>query len=194
MHALPRAGAVYSFGCTKQSCALCPMGAMTPSSGSFAEDVWHVRFDCAQTEIAFLQKRLAQLEERLSAELSSRSGLEQKASIRGGSCWMWGSGSHSQAHTPKLVFLAQQWCWGSFLGLHQKCRCSLLGKLSDFCWLENKYPEVSFSSKSPFCSLTRPNSALARCEREHRVESCGVCSGSALGLGDREGCWHDLPC
>uniref|UniRef100_A0A8C9LAS4 Myosin XVIIIB n=1 Tax=Pavo cristatus TaxID=9049 RepID=A0A8C9LAS4_PAVCR len=43
-----------------------------------SEDVWHVRFDCAQTEIAFLQKRLAQLEERLSAELSSRTGLEQK--------------------------------------------------------------------------------------------------------------------
>uniref|UniRef100_A0A8C2T7K5 Myosin XVIIIB n=1 Tax=Coturnix japonica TaxID=93934 RepID=A0A8C2T7K5_COTJA len=47
-------------------------------SGSEGEDVWHVRFDCAQTEIAFLQKRLAQLEERLSAELSSRTGLEQK--------------------------------------------------------------------------------------------------------------------
>ncbi|OXB59142.1 hypothetical protein ASZ78_006689, partial [Callipepla squamata] len=47
-------------------------------SGSEGEDAWHVRFDCAQTEIAFLQKRLAQLEERLSAELSSRTGLEQK--------------------------------------------------------------------------------------------------------------------
>uniref|UniRef100_A0A669PEQ3 Myosin XVIIIB n=1 Tax=Phasianus colchicus TaxID=9054 RepID=A0A669PEQ3_PHACC len=42
------------------------------------KDAWQVRFDCAQTEIAFLQKRLAQLEERLSAELSSRTGLEQK--------------------------------------------------------------------------------------------------------------------
>lgn len=39
-----------------------------------------MRFDCAQTEIAFLQKRLAQLEERLGAELSTRTGLEQKAS------------------------------------------------------------------------------------------------------------------
>ncbi|XP_031411766.1 unconventional myosin-XVIIIb [Meleagris gallopavo] len=47
-------------------------------SGSEGEDAWQVRFDCAQTEIAFLQKRLAQLEERLSAELSSRTGLEQK--------------------------------------------------------------------------------------------------------------------
>ncbi|NWZ24834.1 MY18B protein, partial [Asarcornis scutulata] len=48
-------------------------------SGSEGEDAWHVRFDCAQTEIAFLQKRLAQLEERLGAELSTRTGLEQKA-------------------------------------------------------------------------------------------------------------------
>ncbi|XP_066835411.1 unconventional myosin-XVIIIb isoform X3 [Anser cygnoides] len=47
-------------------------------SGSEGEDAWHVRFDCAQTEIAFLQKRLAQLEERLGAELSARTGLEQK--------------------------------------------------------------------------------------------------------------------
>ncbi|XP_035196042.1 unconventional myosin-XVIIIb isoform X5 [Oxyura jamaicensis] len=47
-------------------------------SGSEGEDAWHVRFDCAQTEIAFLQKRLAQLEERLGAELSTRTGLEQK--------------------------------------------------------------------------------------------------------------------
>lgn len=39
-----------------------------------------MRFDCAQTEIAFLQKRLAQLEERLGAEHSARTGLEQKAS------------------------------------------------------------------------------------------------------------------
>uniref|UniRef100_A0A8B9VIC0 Myosin XVIIIB n=1 Tax=Anas zonorhyncha TaxID=75864 RepID=A0A8B9VIC0_9AVES len=44
----------------------------------FAEDAWHVRFDCAQTEIAFLQKRLAQLEERLGTEHSARMGLEQK--------------------------------------------------------------------------------------------------------------------
>uniref|UniRef100_A0A8B9DSW1 Myosin XVIIIB n=1 Tax=Anser cygnoides TaxID=8845 RepID=A0A8B9DSW1_ANSCY len=47
-------------------------------SGCEGEDAWHVRFDCAQTEIAFLQKRLAQLEERLGAELSARTGLEQK--------------------------------------------------------------------------------------------------------------------
>ncbi|XP_068509677.1 unconventional myosin-XVIIIb isoform X1 [Anas acuta] len=47
-------------------------------SGSEGEDAWHVRFDCAQTEIAFLQKRLAQLEERLGAEHSARTGLEQK--------------------------------------------------------------------------------------------------------------------
>ncbi|NXX96744.1 MY18B protein, partial [Centropus bengalensis] len=48
-------------------------------SGSGGEDEWQVRFDCAQTEIAFLQKRLAQLEERLESELGTRTGLEQKA-------------------------------------------------------------------------------------------------------------------
>ncbi|NXC67833.1 MY18B protein, partial [Anhinga anhinga] len=54
-------------------------------SGSGGEDEWQVRFDCAQTEIAFLRKRLAQLEERLESELGTRTGLEQKASaaIRG---------------------------------------------------------------------------------------------------------------
>ncbi|NXS44694.1 MY18B protein, partial [Balaeniceps rex] len=49
-------------------------------SGSGGEDEWQVRFDCAQTEIAFLRKRLAQLEERLESELGTRTGLEQKAS------------------------------------------------------------------------------------------------------------------
>ncbi|NXD40216.1 MY18B protein, partial [Copsychus sechellarum] len=49
-------------------------------SGSGGEDEWQVRFDCAQTEIVFLRKRLAQLEERLEAELATRTGLEQKAS------------------------------------------------------------------------------------------------------------------
>ncbi|XP_075574530.1 unconventional myosin-XVIIIb [Pelecanus crispus] len=47
-------------------------------SGSGGEDEWQVRFDCAQTEIAFLRKRLAQLEERLESELGTRMGLEQK--------------------------------------------------------------------------------------------------------------------
>ncbi|XP_075291120.1 unconventional myosin-XVIIIb isoform X2 [Opisthocomus hoazin] len=47
-------------------------------SGSGGEDEWRVRFDCAQTEIAFLRKRLGQLEERLEAELGARTGLEQK--------------------------------------------------------------------------------------------------------------------
>ncbi|NWH77246.1 MY18B protein, partial [Piaya cayana] len=50
-------------------------------SGSGGEDEWRVRFDCAQTEITFLQKRLAQLEERLESELGTRTGLEQKASL-----------------------------------------------------------------------------------------------------------------
>lgn len=53
----------------------CTLGCL-----SLAEDEWQVRFDCAQTEIVFLRKRLAQLEERLEAELGTRTGLEQKAS------------------------------------------------------------------------------------------------------------------
>ncbi|NXE12255.1 MY18B protein, partial [Lophotis ruficrista] len=56
-------------------------------SGSGGEDEWQVRFDCAQTEIAFLRKRLAQLEERLEAELGARTGLEQKASAAGPGLW-----------------------------------------------------------------------------------------------------------
>ncbi|NXT55979.1 MY18B protein, partial [Pluvianellus socialis] len=52
-------------------------------SGSGGEDEWQVRFDCAQTEIAFLRKRLVQLEERLESELGARTGLEQKASDAG---------------------------------------------------------------------------------------------------------------
>ncbi|XP_014800322.1 PREDICTED: unconventional myosin-XVIIIb isoform X2 [Calidris pugnax] len=47
-------------------------------SGSGGEEEWQVRFDCAQTEIAFLRKRLLQLEERLESELGARTGLEQK--------------------------------------------------------------------------------------------------------------------
>ncbi|NWS13414.1 MY18B protein, partial [Pachyramphus minor] len=47
-------------------------------SGSGGEDEWQVRFDCAQTEIVFLRKRLVQLEERLESELGTRTGLEQK--------------------------------------------------------------------------------------------------------------------
>ncbi|NXW84993.1 MY18B protein, partial [Alopecoenas beccarii] len=56
-------------------------------SGSGGEDEWQVRFDCAQTEISFLQKRLAQLEQRLEAELGARTGLEQKASAAGPGLW-----------------------------------------------------------------------------------------------------------
>uniref|UniRef100_A0A8C4WMI0 Myosin XVIIIB n=1 Tax=Gopherus evgoodei TaxID=1825980 RepID=A0A8C4WMI0_9SAUR len=39
---------------------------------------WQMRFDCAQTEITFLRKRLAQLEERLESDLNCRKELEQK--------------------------------------------------------------------------------------------------------------------
>ncbi|NWY04032.1 MY18B protein, partial [Nothoprocta ornata] len=47
-------------------------------SGSGGGDEWQVRFECAQTEIGFLRKRLAQLDERLEAEQGSRTELEQK--------------------------------------------------------------------------------------------------------------------
>uniref|UniRef100_A0A8C3TBY7 Myosin XVIIIB n=1 Tax=Chelydra serpentina TaxID=8475 RepID=A0A8C3TBY7_CHESE len=39
---------------------------------------WQMRFDCAQTEITFLRKRLAQLDERLESELNCRKELERK--------------------------------------------------------------------------------------------------------------------
>lgn len=45
-----------------------------------------MRFDCAQTEITFLRKRLAQLEERLESELGTRTGLEQRVSAASPSC------------------------------------------------------------------------------------------------------------
>ncbi|XP_075754995.1 unconventional myosin-XVIIIb isoform X3 [Pelodiscus sinensis] len=48
--------------------------------GAAGEEEWQMRFDCAQTEITFLRKRLAQLEERLESELNSRKELEHKLS------------------------------------------------------------------------------------------------------------------
>uniref|UniRef100_A0A4X2KGM3 Myosin XVIIIB n=1 Tax=Vombatus ursinus TaxID=29139 RepID=A0A4X2KGM3_VOMUR len=41
-------------------------------------DDWQTRFDCAQTEIEFLRKRLLMCEERLESELSARKELEEK--------------------------------------------------------------------------------------------------------------------
>lgn len=43
-------------------------------------DEWQIRFDCAQTEINFLRKRLTQFEERLEYEKTYRNELEQKLS------------------------------------------------------------------------------------------------------------------
>nr|DBA22886.1 TPA: hypothetical protein GDO54_013877 [Pyxicephalus adspersus] len=43
-------------------------------------DEWQIRFDCAQTEINFLRKRLTQFEERLDYEKTCRKELEQKLS------------------------------------------------------------------------------------------------------------------
>uniref|UniRef100_A0A452GML6 Myosin motor domain-containing protein n=1 Tax=Gopherus agassizii TaxID=38772 RepID=A0A452GML6_9SAUR len=47
-------------------------------SGAAGDEEWQMRFDCAQTEIMFLRKRLAQLEERLESDLNCRKELEQK--------------------------------------------------------------------------------------------------------------------
>nr|XP_032625773.1 unconventional myosin-XVIIIb [Chelonoidis abingdonii] len=47
-------------------------------SGAAGDEEWQMRFDCAQTEITFLRKRLAQLEERLESDLNCRKELEQK--------------------------------------------------------------------------------------------------------------------
>lgn len=77
----------------------------------FAEDAWHVRFDCAQTEIAFLQKRLAQLEERLGAEHSARTGLEQKASAARPAPALWGGIWGTQGRASE-----QGCCWAGCRG------------------------------------------------------------------------------
>ncbi|XP_064424299.1 unconventional myosin-XVIIIb isoform X3 [Latimeria chalumnae] len=48
------------------------------AGGNGTEEEWKVRFDCAQTEIDFLRKKVAQFEERLESELRYRKELEQK--------------------------------------------------------------------------------------------------------------------
>ncbi|XP_057268395.1 unconventional myosin-XVIIIb [Pezoporus wallicus] len=55
-------------------------------SGSGGEDEWQVRFECAQTEISFLRKRLVQLEQRLESERGTRTGLEQKLGAAQAAC------------------------------------------------------------------------------------------------------------
>ncbi|XP_063310710.1 unconventional myosin-XVIIIb isoform X1 [Pelobates fuscus] len=50
------------------------------TGGCGGADEWQIRFDCAQTEIAFLRKRLTQFEERLESEKTCRKELEQKIS------------------------------------------------------------------------------------------------------------------
>ncbi|XP_078521685.1 unconventional myosin-XVIIIb [Lissotriton helveticus] len=47
---------------------------------SGAADEWQMRFDCAQTEIQFLRKRLTQFEERLESEQNYRRELDEKLS------------------------------------------------------------------------------------------------------------------
>ncbi|XP_053558065.1 unconventional myosin-XVIIIb [Bombina bombina] len=52
---------------------------LNTGSSSGGEE-WQIRFDCAQTEINFLRKRLTQFEERLESEKTYRKELEQKLS------------------------------------------------------------------------------------------------------------------
>uniref|UniRef100_A0A8C5LTT9 Myosin XVIIIB n=1 Tax=Leptobrachium leishanense TaxID=445787 RepID=A0A8C5LTT9_9ANUR len=50
------------------------------TGGSGGADEWQLRFDCAQTEIEFLRKRLTQFEDKLESEKAHRKELEQKIS------------------------------------------------------------------------------------------------------------------
>ncbi|XP_075070551.1 unconventional myosin-XVIIIb isoform X2 [Mixophyes fleayi] len=59
-----------------QQIQLRELGTSSPGGA----DEWQVRFDCAQTEINFLRKRLTQFEERLESEKTYRKELEQKLS------------------------------------------------------------------------------------------------------------------
>ncbi|NWX21862.1 MY18B protein, partial [Aegotheles bennettii] len=83
-------------------------------SGSGGEDEWRVRFECAQTEITFLQKRLAQLEQRLEAELGTRTGLEQKARSLCAHCQLCPQLGEAQAACEAAKRVSQQ--------LRRRCR------------------------------------------------------------------------
>lgn len=72
-----------------------------------------MRFDCAQTEIAFLRKRLVQLEERLESELGTRTGLEQKASAPG-------PGHGRGQGLPRVTLWSGAHCWS---WLSSPCSC-----------------------------------------------------------------------
>ncbi|XP_015744230.1 unconventional myosin-XVIIIb [Python bivittatus] len=61
---------------TQQQLQLRETGANSSGKG----DEWQTRLDCAETEIAFLRKRITQLEERLEREQQSKADLEQKLS------------------------------------------------------------------------------------------------------------------
>ncbi|XP_060537758.1 unconventional myosin-XVIIIb-like isoform X3 [Pantherophis guttatus] len=63
-------------GETQQQLQLCEIEAK--SSGKGHE--WQMRLDCAETEAAFLRKRIGQLEERLEREQQSKADVEQKLS------------------------------------------------------------------------------------------------------------------
>lgn len=110
-----------------------------------------MRFDCAQTEISFLRKRLAQLEQRLEAELGARTGLEQKASAASPGHWRGQRlpratpRSRAEATCPLLASGQAKLCRAE----PWKCGCLLvmLSKSAVFCWYENKYPKASFQLK-----------------------------------------------
>ncbi|XP_066466082.1 LOW QUALITY PROTEIN: unconventional myosin-XVIIIb [Tiliqua scincoides] len=59
---------------SQQQLQLHELGARSSGKG----DEWQMRLDCAQTEIGFLRKRIAQLEERLELEQKSKQELNDK--------------------------------------------------------------------------------------------------------------------
>ncbi|XP_015671254.1 unconventional myosin-XVIIIb [Protobothrops mucrosquamatus] len=63
-------------GETQQQLQLREIEANSSAKG----DEWQMRLDCAETETAFLRKRIAQLEERLQREQQSKADVEQKLS------------------------------------------------------------------------------------------------------------------
>lgn len=137
-----------------------------------------MRFDCAQTEIVFLRKRLAQLEERLESELGTRTGLEHKASAGGpGHGGDRGSpGSHQGAGLLlELVVLSTLPGWVK-LPRAEAQQCSRLLLVLFPAGLRINTPKFPSSLKKHLCTRKCPNSTLLKHEQSVR-------RGSVVGLG-----------
>lgn len=147
-----------------------------------AEDEWQVRFDCAQTEIVFLRKRLAQLEERLEAELGTRTALEQKASAAspGGDRDPKGAGLFLELVVLSLLPGALQGR-GSALHLLLVAAPTDQGKPDIFYWFELQKPLLR--SKIPPWSSVSVGRGWGAVGRGFSV----VGLGAALPLGSVQG-------